>query len=165
VRTGIAVQQSYGQMLMLCRCVTHLLCRCPSCAGDALLSVAAGLARLRLYVESLGRYGGTGAVMLPAWGCGSIVEARYWARPHYAPASVQGSTCLGLLGSCPLRRASAFGVGVQIVSDAALSTCLLGTAIGRHGGVTLGPPAGSGQLHHLGDQLAVLSLHIDGQLV
>lgn len=40
-----------------------------------LLTAAAGLAALQLYTTSLGRYGGTGALMAPSYGCGSIPEA------------------------------------------------------------------------------------------
>jgi hypothetical protein len=39
------------------------------------LTAAAGLRALRLYTESLGRYGGRGAFMAPCYGSGAILEA------------------------------------------------------------------------------------------
>lgn len=44
-------------------------------SGAGAMSAGEGVAALRLMAESMSRFGGPGAFMVPSWGCGSLPEA------------------------------------------------------------------------------------------
>jgi hypothetical protein len=79
------------------------------------LSAAAGLAALRLYTESLGRYGGSGAFMAPCYGAGALLEA------FVRLAAVKGAVSVLCMGAAGLLvgEAAAAAAGAETTAPAA----------------------------------------------